>query len=323
MRVLAIGGTGFVGRSAVHALQDHGHDVWTLARSPAEGQHLVGDRSRRGGLADAIAGRSWDAVVDLAAYQPWEMQEAVEVFSGSLRRYVFVSSGAVYAGAAGSAEAGAPIPDGELPSEELDYAEGKRWCEAVLARAIAAGFPGVVLRPPAVLGAGDHTGRIAGYLARVEDGGSLLALQGLVDAEVGVAWSRDVGRVSAQLCEGAGAESAYNVGFDRLTLRAFLDACAAALSVPPPMIVEVTAEELERTGLSLLDVSPYGPRRRTPGGWTIGRARAELSFEPSPLPTALEECVAWFRERRPPQHGYERRRDELKLAERLSRASDS
>jgi nucleoside-diphosphate-sugar epimerase len=282
----------------------------------------VGDRSRRGGLAEAIAGRSWDAVVELAAYQPREMQEAVEVFSGSLSRYVFVSSGAVYAGAAGSAEDGAPIPDGEPPSEELDYAEGKRWCEAVLARAIAAGFPGVVLRPPAVLGAGDHTGRIAGYLARVEDGGSLLALQGLADEEIGVAWSRDVGRVSAQLCEGAGAEFAYNVGFDRVTLRAFLDACAAALSVAPPVIVEVTAQELERTGLSLFDVSPYGPRRRTPGGWTIGRARAELSFEPSPLPTALDECVAWFRERRPQPHGYERRREELELAERLSRASD-
>jgi hypothetical protein len=72
-----------------------------------------------------------------------------------------------------------------------------------------------------------------------------------------------------------------------------------------------------------LDVSPYGPRRRTPGGWTIGRARAELGFEPSPLPTALDECVAWLRERRPPQHGYERRREEVELAERVSRASDS
>ena len=122
--------------------------------------------------------------------------------------------------------------DGEPPEGELDYATGKRWCESILARAVTDGFPGVVLRPPAVLGANDHTSRIAGYLARIEDGGPLLVLAGLADASIGVAWSKDVGTACAYLSEGAGQSFAYNVGFAGLTLRSFLDECATALGVP-------------------------------------------------------------------------------------------
>jgi nucleoside-diphosphate-sugar epimerase len=322
LKVLVIGGRGFIGRRAADALRQRGHDVWTLNRTPAEGQYLVGDRSRPEGLAQALAGRRFEAIVDLAAFHPREVRDVVALFANSVRRYVLVSSGAVYQGGTGSDEEQAPILEGE-PPEELDYAMGKRWCESVLARAVADGFPGVVLRPPAVLGAHDHTSRIAGYLARIEDGGPLLVLVGLSDAAIGVGWSKDVGIACAYLSEGAGTSFAYNVGFANLTLRPFINECAAALGLPVPALVETTEEDLGRAGLSLFDFSPYGPASARPGGWTVARIRDELGFESSSLRAALDECVSWFRTEQPRPHGYEHRRDEFELADRLRRTAGS
>jgi nucleoside-diphosphate-sugar epimerase len=320
-----IGGRGFIGQRAVDALRERGHHVWTLGRASAEGQHLVGDRSRPQGLSQALAGHRFEAIVDLAAFHPREVREVVELFADTVRRYVLVSSGAVYQRGVSttSDEEQAPIMEGEPPEGELDYATGKRWCESILARAVTDGFPGVVLRPPAVLGANDHTSRIAGYLARVEDGGPLLVLAGLSDAGIGVAWSKDVGIACAHLIEGAGQSFAYNVGFAGLTLRDFLSECAAALEVRPPALVDATEADLERTGLSLFDFSPYGPASRRPGGWKLSRAREELGFEPSSLRAALDECVSWFRSEQPEPHGYERRGDEVELAERLRPTTSS
>lgn len=320
-----IGGRGFIGRRAVDALRERGRDVWTLGRASAEGQHLVGDRSRPQGLSQALAGHRFEAVVDLAAFHPREVREAVELLADTVRRYVLVSSGAVYQRGATttSDEEQAPIMDGEPPEGELDYATGKRWCESILARALTDGFPGVVLRPPAVLGANDHTSRIAGYLARIEDGGPLLVLAGLADASIGVAWSKDVGTACADLSEGAGQSFAYNVGFAGLTLRSFLDECATALGVRPPTVVDATEEDLEQAGLALFDFSPYGPASARPGGWRVARAREELGFEPSSLRAALDECVSWVRTEQPQPHGYERRRDEVELAERLRPSTGS
>jgi nucleoside-diphosphate-sugar epimerase len=113
------------------------------------------------------------------------------------------------------------------------------------------------------------------------------------------------------------------VGFAGLTLRDFLSACAAALAVRPPALVDATEEDLERAGLSLFDFSPYGPASARPGGWKVARAREELGFEPSSLRAALDECVRWLRTEQPQPHGYERRRDEVELAERLRPTTSS
>lgn len=317
MKVLAIGGTGFVGSCVVRALRERGHDVWTLGRRPAGERHLTADRGARGALAQAVRDRRFEAVVDLAAYHPREVTEAAGLFRGSLERYVFVSSGVVHRDLHGAParEEDAVVPEGTPPTSELDYTSGKRWCEAVLLRAKNEGFPAAVLRPPAVLGAGDPTNRVVAYLARIEDGGPLLLPEGLVDRAIGVVWSRDVGDVCTLLCERELPSFAYNVAFPGLTLRRFVEQSAFALGVAVPPIVEVGEPELAAAGLAVADVSPYGPSPERPGGYDLTRVRTELGFEPSPLAAALAETVAWFRRERPQHPGYSRRRDELRLAE--------
>jgi uncharacterized protein YbjT (DUF2867 family) len=62
MRIAVVGGTGFVGRHTVAALQRAGHDTVVIARSRGV------DASTGRGLDEALAGT--DAVVDVTTVPP-------------------------------------------------------------------------------------------------------------------------------------------------------------------------------------------------------------------------------------------------------------
>src|SRR3954467_509332 len=73
MRLLVLGGTGFVGRHVVSCAVARGHDVQTFSRGttqvelPHEVEQLYGDRDAN--LVMLAAGE-WDAVVDCDSYEP-------------------------------------------------------------------------------------------------------------------------------------------------------------------------------------------------------------------------------------------------------------
>ena len=58
-------------------------------------EHLRGDRRADGGLS-ALAGRSWDAVVDVAGYLPSEVRASTAALKGKVKLYAFVSSISAY-----------------------------------------------------------------------------------------------------------------------------------------------------------------------------------------------------------------------------------
>ncbi|MGE5653523.1 MAG: NAD-dependent epimerase/dehydratase family protein, partial [Bacillota bacterium] len=74
MRVLVIGGNRFVGRHLVKKLLQGGHEVVLFNRgqhsSPlnSEVQLIHGDRKQHDVLCEKLAGESFDAVVDMIAY---------------------------------------------------------------------------------------------------------------------------------------------------------------------------------------------------------------------------------------------------------------
>ena len=59
-----------------------------------DAEKLRGDRASD---LSALADRTWDAVIDVAAYDPAVVQRSVEVLFGHVSRYVFVSTLSVYA----------------------------------------------------------------------------------------------------------------------------------------------------------------------------------------------------------------------------------
>jgi 2'-hydroxyisoflavone reductase len=102
MRVLILGGTQFVGRHIVEALLAGGHVVNTLTRGqspdelPAQVERLRGDRDMGALGLEALAGRSWDACVDVSGYTPRQVRPSAERLRVRVRRYVFVSAVSVY-----------------------------------------------------------------------------------------------------------------------------------------------------------------------------------------------------------------------------------
>ena len=202
MRLLVLGGTRFVGLHIVRAALAAGHqvDVFHRGRSaaPAGVRSLVGDRD---GDRSALDGGSWDAVVDVSAYVPRQVRDAIAHLNGRAGRYVFVSTAAVYREAVPETAEDAPLREPPAPDVEdvtgATYGGLKVACE----RAAEAAFDGSVLhvRPTYVVGPDDYTDRFASWLRRVRRGGRVAAVG---DPETPLAFVdvRDLGSFVVDLC---------------------------------------------------------------------------------------------------------------------------
>ena len=267
--------------------------------------YIAFDRTDEAQLARALEQSQPDVLLDLACYQPREIAAVARVFRGE--RYVFVSTG-VYPFLHGKqAREEDFVPLSGEPPEDLDYLDGKRWCETLLAR--NKDLPWTVIRPPAVFGPADHTLRIAAYIQRIADGGPLLVPAETYERRANLAWAKDIGFACALACDPRKdtTHKAYNAAFDDVSLRDLIEGIAEALGMPA-RIHPIPFEQLPE------DASPYGPDPRRHSGYVIDMARHELGFEPSALGDAVAETLGWYRVERPSHPGYAKRKQELALA---------
>src|SRR5580700_8741521 len=77
MKIVVIGGTGFIGSKLVKGLQEHGHEA--VAASPNTGVNSITGE----GLADALKGAS--VVVDVTNSPSWEDAAVLKFFETSTR----------------------------------------------------------------------------------------------------------------------------------------------------------------------------------------------------------------------------------------------
>jgi nucleoside-diphosphate-sugar epimerase len=308
-RALVLGGAGFVGVAACKELMRRG--VETIAAGRKERpygvftSYVAFDRTDEDQLKKALVQVEPDVLLDLACFQPAEVEAAIRTFKGD--RYVFVSTG-VYPNLNGKpAREEDFVPLAGDPPKGLEYMDGKRWCETLLAR--SRDFPWTVVRPPAVFGPADHTLRIAAYIERVADGGPLLVPQESYERQAGLAWVKDIGYACALACDlrKQTNQKAYNAAFEGVSLRSLIEGIASATGVPA-RILPMPFAELPP------DASPYGPDPRRSAGYVLDRARTDLGFEPSALEDALAETLAWYRVAHPSHSGYANRAKELALA---------
>lgn len=308
-RALVLGGAGFIGVAACKELMRRG--VETIAAGRKERpygvftSYVTFDRTDEDQLKRALAQVQPDVLLDLACYQPAEVEAAIRTFKGD--RYVFISTG-VYPSLNGKpAREEDFVPLAGEPPSDLEYMDGKRWCETLIAR--TRDFPWTIIRPPAVFGPADHTLRIAAYIQRVADGGPLLVPQESYERQAGLAWVKDIGFACALACDlrKDTAQKAYNAAFEGVSLRSLIEGIANAMGVPAK-IHPVPFADLPP------DASPYGPDPRRSAGYVLDRARSELGFQPSALEDALAETLAWYRVAHPSHPGYANRAKELELA---------
>jgi nucleoside-diphosphate-sugar epimerase len=178
MRLLVLGGTGFVGRAIVDEARARGDEVTVLNRGhrpPVAGvTALVGDRATGSGLA-ALAGGAWDAVVDTWSGAPRAVRDAASALASRAGHYAYVSSRSVYAdGAAGAPlTEDAPVVDASPDAgDEADYAAAKRGGELA---ALHFGGDVLLVRAGLILGPYEDVGRLPWWLRRLARGGPTLA----------------------------------------------------------------------------------------------------------------------------------------------------
>ena len=109
MRILVLGGTGWLGGAVARVALARGHEVTCLARGssavPAGVTWVHADRDADDALEPVIRD-DWDAVIDVSR-TPQHVRRAARDLAGRVGRAVFVSTASVYADQAtpGAAEA--------------------------------------------------------------------------------------------------------------------------------------------------------------------------------------------------------------------------
>jgi nucleoside-diphosphate-sugar epimerase len=204
MRVLVLGGTGFLGPPLVERLIECGHQVTVFHRGAARPETLagvpqiLGDRNHLDRQVDEFERLRPDVVVDVLAFTESQAQGLIDAFRGVAGRLVVLSSGDVYRAndilfrrVEGPIEL-APIHETSRLRERLfpyrgmpiPQAYGIHWddYDKILVERIVLGedsLPGTVLRLPMVYGPGDYQGRkrrFAAYLKRMDDGREAILL---------------------------------------------------------------------------------------------------------------------------------------------------
>ncbi len=241
MRVLVIGGTGFIGPHVVRRLADRGHEVTLFHRGrteadlPSSVSHVFGERARLAEFRDAFRRLAPDVVLDMRSLSETDAREVAGAVRGATGRVVAISSMDVYRayGRLIGTEPGQPEPvplteDSPLREKLYPYRgetaraadDPARWMDdydkIMVERVVMddPSTPGTVLRLPMVHGAGDNQHRLFPYLKRIDDGRSAILL-----SEGMAAWHAPRGYVenvadaiALAVTDDRAAGQTYNVG---------------------------------------------------------------------------------------------------------------
>src|SRR5438477_9519662 len=189
LRILILGGTGFIGPYQVRYALSRGHEITTFNRGkthpgelPNEVEQLIGDRN---GQLDALKGLHWDAAIDNPATLPAWVRDAAQILKGNVERYVFISTISVYGEPKTGPEETAPTEKYEGTDRYKETLEAMKSggyktygpLKALSEREAEKWFPGktLIIRPGLIVGPRDETDRFTYWPVRIDRGGEVLA----------------------------------------------------------------------------------------------------------------------------------------------------
>ncbi|MEU4191281.1 NAD-dependent epimerase/dehydratase family protein [Kribbella sp. NPDC026611] len=290
MRILVLGGNGFVGRAVVADALKHGAEVTSFSRGisgtplPSEVTQLVGDRDT--GEYSALRTGAWDAVVDLSGFRTRDIDQAMDALGDRVGRYVFVSSHAVYvrdlpAGTDETAPRREPMRDAEVLTNAT-YGPCKVACEDDVWERY--GDRATIVRPGRVTGPGDASGTALYWIRRGARGGRV-ALPTKPEAPLQLIDSRDVGRLIVQLIAD-GRPGAYNAIGPDSTIAELIE-LAADLAGTTVELVQVPFDAVPPRFPLMDPEAEWGERRRNPA-----KALA-AGMSHTPLRQTVADTLAW------------------------------
>ncbi len=214
LRILILGGTGFIGPHQVQYALDRGHTVTLFNRGKTNPQlfpaveKLAGDRA---GDLESLKGRRWDLVIDNSATDPKWVELSAALLQQAVGRYCFVSTRSVYFDTSRvpmTIEAPVCTPE-NTPVEAgkpLPYCLAKALSEKTVVQYF--GDRALIVRPSLIVGPGDLTDRFTYWPVRIERGGEVLAPGDGTDP-VQIIDARDLSEWMIRLAE-MGSTGTYN-----------------------------------------------------------------------------------------------------------------
>ncbi len=181
LKVLIIGGTGFLGPHTVRRLQERGHTVTLFNRGRTnpglfpDVEKLRGDRKTD---LTALQGRTWDVVIDPSAYIPADVTRSATLLAPNVGHYLLISTISVYAALdKPGLDESAPLATLKDPTVEQVTGQTYGGLKVLCERAAEQALPGktTVIRPGLIVGPGDTTDRFTYWPVRVSKGGEVLA----------------------------------------------------------------------------------------------------------------------------------------------------
>ncbi len=186
LKILMLGGTGFLGPHTVRVAISRGHEM-TLFNRGKSNPHLFPDLEKLRGdrysdLSALKSNRKWDAVIDPFTYVPRTVKATAELLADRVQHYIVISTISVYK------EYSKPNMTEDAPLEEVApdvverikhhrevmpyYGGMKALCEQAAEKVM----PGRVanVRPGLIVGPGDPSDRFTYWPVRVSHGGETL-----------------------------------------------------------------------------------------------------------------------------------------------------
>jgi len=229
MKILVIGGTGFIGKVLVDYLLKDGHEVVIGSSGRTEPffkgkvEFMRFDRFDNSSIKEKIStSGSFDIVYDQLAFRVKDVKDLIKILSGRTKSYVFISSAAVYSNGFGILNEDLFNPMDLEVNEKLSessYSEGKRNVEAYVFQ--NADFRVSAARFPNIIGSEDSTLRFQDHLTRIADGKHFWVPE--KTGKRNYAWVDDAGRFLAWLGLN-GKKGPYNgASRESFSIKSFLE----------------------------------------------------------------------------------------------------
>lgn len=323
MRILLIGGNGFIGRFVAATLQQQGHALALFHRgtepAPDGVEDIRGNRQQLGDSSQQLRAFAADVVIDFVTSSDRQAEDLMDVFRGATQRLILLSSMDVYR-AIGISQGTETGPLQEVPLTEESELRGSRplytremlasmrqifpWVtddyDKIPAERVVMNqreLPATVLRLPMTYGPGDRLHRFYPVVKRIAD-----RRRQLIFPETLAAWRSPRGYVenvaaaiSLAATDERSARRIYNVceeyPFSELE---WARKIGAAMQWTGQFVVlpdEQTPSHLRRPGNAAQH-------------WAASseRIRRELGYsEPVPLDEAIRRTIEWERNHPPPQ----------------------
>lgn len=301
LRILILGGTGFIGPHQVRYARERGHTLTLFNRGVTAPDLFPGVEQLRGDRNDdltALEGRSWNVVIDNPATDPDWVRRSADLLHDAVEQYVYVSSLSAYSdmsqiGIAEDAPTYTFASAGVDPdtTDRLPYGLAK--AESERAAVEIFGDRATIIRPGLIVGPGDPTDRFTYWPVRVDRGGEILS-PGAPTDPTQVIDARDLAEFMVGCAEG-GHTGPFNVN-GRPRGMAELLYGIRAVTTEPASFTWVDADFLASQ-----DVSPWSdmPCWVPPEGEMAGFARFDVSraldhgLAYRPLATTARDTLDW------------------------------